>query len=337
MYSTHPELEPIHVHGLIKSSQPSMTTSTMAYSTNLPQICNCYKKISEMYLSPMHSELDPSSDTNPNKILCVKSVAIPQEYYTCNEEIKMYSGINSIIRRQERIKREVESGITAQKPQRGSKGKNNLYFQASVEFVIKRDESYADRTVKPYKIRVYPTTGTAQITGVQLPLITGENELMYVLLRIKDFIGSDVTPVIHAYNINMMNFKYIIYGKETEELKLKVLASHFTNIMNNNVYPQPPYPITFTTSPAETTSFIFIRFHTPCKSKKERHTSFKIFTKKKVNVFASPNFEYVVELSKYIDTVLLQYWSDIVYDTATRRIIDVTSFTDKEIETINKL
>jgi hypothetical protein len=184
---------------------------------------------------------------------------------------------------------------------------------------------------------VYPTTGTAQITGVQLPLITGARELMYVLKRIQMFVGSDIEPVIEDYNINMMNFKYVIRGLETEEIKLNILARHFTRIMEGTAQPTPPYPISFTTSPTATTSFIVIRFITPCNSKKVRNTLFKIFTKKKVNVFASPTFEHVVELARYIDRVLSYYWPEIIYDTSRRRQVECRSFTETEIDILNRL
>ncbi len=288
-----------------------LITSTIAYKTSLRGDFNV---IAQMETS--------------DKVLAVKSVAIDID--KCHDN--PYMGAQRIIRKQTARNEAVIAGDTSRK-QKTTPG-NGLYFHASVEFVIQREEHKLDRRVRPYKVRLYPSTGTAQITGVQLPLETGERELQYVLDIVASFLG--IEPIsIQSRSINMMNFKHAVRGKPDEEVRLYTVASVFSRLVYDPSEAPPPFPFHSVTDPSEASAYIYVRFSTPTEKNSRRYTTFKIYTKKKITIFAAPTFEIAASLTVYMDSIFEAHRSEFIVDLSYRTQRPPIPLTEEQVRIVN--
>ncbi len=284
-------------------------TATISYKTTFR---GDYRLVAEIPLS--------------DKILAIKSVATPLE--KCMEN--PYMGADRIIKKQNLRNEAVMAGDKSRK-QKKTPG-NGLYFQASDEFVIRRDEGGA---TKPYKIRVFPSTGTAQITGVQMPLVTGDKELRFVLDTISSYLGTDPIEVVDR-SVNMLNFKLIVRspseGSDNWFISLfKVVTLFRRYLTGDTMQISPPYTVGYVTPASEICSYIYIDFLTPTIKKPTRRTRVKVYTKRKISIFAAPTFEIARDLTIYLDRMFVAY-PEILVDISYRvNITEPLSERDAEL------
>ncbi len=262
-----------------------MSTATISYKTSLR---SDFKLISNLF-------------KKTDKFVALKSTEIPLSECLSNP----YMNAEKIIK-----KRRNKAKLNKKTKHRQG---NGLYFHSSVEFVTIRDEP----NTSPYNIRIFPKTGTTQITGVQLPIESGRKELHNVLEYIEKLLNLDEKLTIESESINMLNFGFEIPGTPNMQLKLHVIAGLFMQIQKNELDYVPPKPITFVTDPNEATAYIFIKFHTPTERSDERYTSVKIFTKRRVTMFAAPTFDIASEIHIFVYRVIYDNIDKIIFDTNT--------------------
>jgi hypothetical protein len=185
---------------------------------------------------------------------------------------------------------------------------NGLYVEAGIEPVVKRDEV----GTKNYNVRIYPSTGTAQIIGVRHPLSSGRDALEYCLSKIS--LSTNMPPFkVLSEKINMMNFKFEILGQSYELLRLNKISEIFEALI-----PTSEIPIVFITNRFECTSHMYIKFHTPLPHDESRCTSLKVYVKRKITMFAAYTYEIATKIHTYFDTIVSQHRNEIMCDTRER-------------------
>ncbi len=276
---------------------PVLFTATVSYKTNFR---GDYAVIAEIPLT--------------EKILAIKSVATPLEKCMDNP----YMGADRIIKKQNLRNEAVMVGDKSRK-QKKTPG-NGLYFQACDEFVVVRTGNEGSN---PYKIRVFPSTGTSQITGVQMPLVSGDKELRFVLDTISDYLGAPPIEV-QERSVNMLNFKLTVKAPPMGDPALWVVHLYrLTTLFHGYLTGTPmeiipPHPVVSVTTPSEACSFVYVDFGTPIEKKLSRKTRVKVYTKRKISVFAAPTFEIASEIVRYMDSILYLHRDSLLVDISYR-------------------
>lgn len=189
-----------------------------------------------------------------------------------------------------------------------------LFFHSSTEFVVIREGFEGDSNVKPYNIRIFPHTGTVQITGVQYPYSSGRETLRYVLNIIKDKLSLPDIEITHE-QINMLNYKFSYITTENQLNRLYILSDIFTNIMEGKCDDdeRPPFHISFVTSYYEANAHIYVKFDTPNDKRADRCTTVKIFTRMKINIIAAITEEVARRIYEYIIYIINKNKSHIIF------------------------
>lgn len=260
------------------------TTTTITYGTTL-------KADYEEFASQMNDL--------GGKLLAIKSNAHSIEMLKKNPHINMASLYS---------KRTCGNKV----PPKRSRG-NGWFFQSSIEFIVERYGHSAETPLRPYNIRIFPATGTVQITGVQYPYQNARHELEYVLDYIKNTKKMTEDIIITNEKINLMNFKFEIVGEPSHFIRLHVLSDIITAIKTGAINDiPPPYPIAFVTNYYEAISAIFIKFRTPTERRQNRCTTIKIFNRRKINMLAAPAEDVSVNIYNYVNELISRYYNDII-------------------------
>lgn len=229
--------------------------------------------------------------------------------------------------------------ITKRTKKKGTRVRSSgPYIAGSVELVI-----YSGTVNNPYNphiskrnsgklyayknVRLYPATGRAQIPGI-VPDKDNPTELLNIVLN---YVNRDMNiPIEHAHTIvrekyNMVNSKLsVINVPICTFMHLYNLSEIFNDLRERKAF---PFEIVFLTKSHEVCSHMFIALHTPIESNKNRKTTVKIFTSKKINIFGAPSEEITQKICDELDKVLMNNITEVVREESTTCTYTETKYT----------
>ena len=296
-------------------SQMSITTSTVAYDSNLRI---AYEDLSK-YVKADHE-----------KILAVKSTCLP--LVDCLDGGK-YTKADRILKRRARNKK--KRGSMYGKPSRTLSG-NQLYFQSSVEFVQRYGDKY-------HNIRISPARGSIQIQGVQDPIFqTAESEIYATLEYIKQKMCIDKDFQLTNRRVIIVNIKSSISPdilKDNTHIRIDKMAVLIQNLMelqkdNKELPLEIPYRIIFVTNPHEAGSYIRIKFITPVPENLDRKTTIKIFSGCKINFLGCPTVECPFHIYKFLDAFIELYKEYLFFNK--QKVVDSKTDVNNYISNLHK-